>query len=162
MQDNASMTWYRQNLTTKMFGAVAEALADAVDPLPKIAVLNESASPTSITDVIYHDGNYETLCGRDWHPDDLLDLDFGFTVAIANCQTLSGSKCDQSEVRFDDSYFQQSSVSIGEAEGYSCHETGHTLGLLHRNTDGGCMTDPPPQSPSLFSQHDIAHINANY
>lgn len=118
----------------------------------------EQSSPDTNTDVVYIDADYATTCGFDWHPDDAADPDTNFVAGMAECRTLSGSKCQRFDVRFDTSF--TNTINANYAATFACHETGHTLGLLHRNE--GCMPAIVPTNAHFYSTHDIGHINGNY
>lgn len=161
IQDNGTMTYYRSSLTTKMYNAVANTLNN--DVLPTDIVLQaEHSGWTSNTDVVYYDADYSTLCGYDWHPDDPSDPDTRWVAGLARCMTLSGSRCQRFYVHFDTSRMNQ--INDDGARTWACHETGHTLGLKHRN-EGGCMPATVPANAHFFTDHDRnagGHINDTY
>lgn len=155
MQDNSTMSYFRSSLTTGMYNAVAYTLNNQVIPTD-IALAAEQGSADGNTDVVYFDDDYSNYCNLDWHGSG------GGVLGLAECVSLSGSKCQRFDVRFDTSWTD--SQTDNDLRVLSCHETGHTLGLLHRDnsgTENGCM---PATFQSLFnySSHDVAHVNANY
>lgn len=149
------MSFFRSSLTTGMYNAVAYTLNSHVAPTD-IAVAAEQGSADGNTDVVYFDADYATYCGFSWHGSG------GGVVGLAECVSLSGSACQRFDLRFDTSWTDTQSDDWRRA--LSCHETGHSMGLLHRDNAGteiGCM----PATLDLvvnYSSHDISHINANY
>lgn len=159
MQDNDDMTYFRSSLTTRMFNAVANTLLNDVIPTD-IDLQPEHSSATENTDVVYFDLDYSTTCGFDWHPDDPGDPDTNFVIGMAQCAQLSGSsRCQRFHVRFDTSFTD--TIGNDFARTLACHETGHTLGLLHRNSTG-CMPATVPANAHFYNAHDIDHVNDNY
>lgn len=155
MQDSSLMTYYKQSLTTKMSNAVTDTVTNDVGPTTMSSSLLTSSN--SATDVIYNDGDYSTYCGFDWHPDDASD---GFVIGIATCQSLAGTDCEQFHVYFDTSFTDN--INDDFARTLACHETGHTVGLLHRESTG-CMPANVPSNAHFFNTHDrTEHINVNY
>ncbi|MFN3217608.1 MAG: hypothetical protein ACE367_14025 [Acidimicrobiales bacterium] len=160
MTDNSQLTYYRENLTPKMYSAVAFTLNNHVAPTD-VAVQPEDSGAGTATDIIYWDFDYSTYCGKDWHPDGP-DPDSKSVIGLYVCESLSGQKCNRSKVRFDTSWTSPKNTT--KVRALSCHETGHALGLRHlanAGTNVGCM--PGSLKPVVnFSAHDVAHINANY
>lgn len=153
MQDNSTMTYSRQDLTPQFYSAVSYALNTDIVPTD-IQLAAEDNTPDGNTDVIYYDNYYTTYCGLNWGNPYSPSI-LGATI----CQTLSGSKCQQSFILFSEYYATASSVAYHRS--IACHETGHSVGLLHRADSTGCMTSSPGLMP-LYTPHDIVHINANY
>jgi hypothetical protein len=153
MQDNSTMTYARVNLTSQFYNAVAFALNTDVAPTD-VTVAAELSAPDGNTDVVFYDGLYSTFCGLKWGNPNSPSI-----AGAAICQTLSGSKCQQSNVRFSEYFATASSVTYVRA--LACHEIGHTLGLLHREENTGCMPEGASLSP-FYTPHDIVHLNANY
>lgn len=147
------MTYSRQDLTPQFYSAVSYALNTDIVPTD-IQLAAEDNTPDGNTDVIYYDNYYTTYCGLNWGNPYSPSI-LGATI----CQTLSGSKCQQSFILFSEYYATASSVAYHRS--IACHETGHSVGLLHRADSTGCMTSSPGLMP-LYTPHDIVHINANY
>lgn len=148
------MTCHRSALKTDVYNAVAFILNNYVSPTD-IALAAEQASPDANTDAVYFDADYGTTCGISWHP-------AGTGIGLNSCASLSGSKCQRTDVRIDNSFTD--GVSNDWDRAIACHETGHTLGLLHRanaGTEIGCMPSTVPLVVS-YSSHDVPHINSNY
>lgn len=149
------MSYFRSSLTTGMYNAVAYTLNNHVAPTD-IAVAAEQGSADGNTDVVYFDADYTTYCGFTWQGPG------NGVIGLAQCVSLSGSECQRFDLRFDTSWTDSQSDDWRRA--LSCHETGHSMGLSHRNNAGteiGCM----PAVLTLvvnYSSHDIVHINANY
>lgn len=112
-----------------------------------------------------HDGHVDI-----WYHFDDADLPGG-VIGLASCQTWSGHICDHWHVIFDDEVIAGDSDQ--ELHALACHETGHTVGLMHPEIDddaggGGtwadkykCMLSYSP-SPHLLGDHNVAHINQRY
>lgn len=156
MQDNRDMTFHRSSLTTRMYNAVAFVNNNLIAPTD-ITMQAEQSTPDGNTDVVMYDLDYSTYCGFDWHPDGP-DPDTNWVAGHAECDTLSGSKCQRFEVRWDTSLTD--GLNDNGARTWACHELGHTLGLLHRNE--GCMPATVPANAPAYSTHDVSHVNANY
>ena len=97
-------------------------------------------------------------------------------VGVSSCQTWTGHVCAHWHVLFDDgdigNYSNVALISL------ACHETGHTVGLMHQSPavfdDGNptnsddenyrCMvTDSNPQNNSQYvGTHNVGHINGYY
>jgi predicted Zn-dependent protease len=69
------------------------------------------------------------------------------------------NECESHVLRFDNSYFD--STTTTNKRGLACHETGHSVGLTHRNTDSKCMQDSGPYPDSL-SNHDELELSNGY
>jgi hypothetical protein len=154
MQDNSVMTYSRVALTSQFYSATAWVLNNDIAPTD-LQLAAEVSVPDANTDVVYQDGYYGTLCGLDWGTVSRAPNLLGITI----CVSLSGQTCQRSNI-FMAEYFA-TTVSTAYLRAISCHETGHSFGLLHRSDTAGCM----PESPGLayiYTAHDIAHINANY
>lgn len=158
MQDNSTMTYYRSALTTKMYNAVADTLNNDVLPTD-VSLSPELAGHTDIADVVYYDADYNSLCGYDWHPDDSGDPDSNWIGGLYECISLAGVRCEHSHVYFDTSAMDP--LNSDAATTWACHETGHTLGLTHRD-EGGCMPAIVPANAHFFTTHDKSHINTAY
>lgn len=156
MQDNSTMTYSRQSLTSGNDLAVGWVLNNDVVPTD-IALAAEMATPDSNTDVIYNDYDYWNYCGYAWHGG------LGTVVGLMVCVSLSGSRCNQAEVDLDTSFTDI--TTPGYRQALACHETGHTLGLTHNpnnlSSTYGCMP-ASLESQFIYSPHDLSHINSNY
>lgn len=165
-QDNGTMTYRRHTgLTTAMRNAVASTLANRVAPTD-MTVAAELSSIDSNTDVVYWQANYTgSWCGGRWHEGP--GSHTGGWVGYAYCRSLSGQRCQRSDVYFDQSF--EVNATTTERLWLACHETGHTLGLQHvpRDSWSGtpefttCMNESVFTSTAYHS-HEIGHINAFY
>ena len=153
MQDNSVMTFSRQALTVQFSSAVSYVLNTDIVPTD-IQLAAEDKTPDGNTDVIYYDNFYTTYCGLFWGNPNSPSI-----LGASICQSLSGSKCQQSFVLFSESLATTSTSAY--LRSIACHETGHSVGLLHRADSTGCMTTAPGLMP-LYTPHDIIHVNANY
>ena len=108
-----------------MYNAVASTINNRIGPTD-VTVSAEQAAFDGNTDVVYFDSNYSNYCGFLWNGSG------GAAIGLYECQSLSGSKCQSAWVRFDTSWTDTATDPWRRA--LSCHESGHSLGLL-----------PPPQ-----------------
>lgn len=135
---------------------MADALNEArVNQLDRTSIdTSLLSSVNSLTDVLAYDQDYTTYCGRPWHFD---GAPGEVTIGLYACISLaSAGKCEKSEIRFDLSY--NDGVAWNLRNSTACHEVGHTVGLLHRNTsDSGCIATN--NDHYHYSEHDVAHIN---
>lgn len=150
MADNHEHTYYYSNLTAAMTAATTWSRINNVNPTDMTTVLMSSES--SATDVVVYDTNYTSYCGYTWHtPGE------GGVIGLATCVSVNRvGECEKHEMRFDTSY--TADASLTNRRSLACHETGHTLGIGHSTE---CLATPLSGS-TIFSSHDIAHINANY
>lgn len=149
MTDNGSLGFWYVSLTTAVKNAQEYARTQVYHPTDVNTFMDSAL--VSTTDVIVRNQDYTTYCGYSWHP--------GSIWGLTTCNSLSGSRCQSHTVRYDISYFNAASTS--SEQGLACHETGHTLGLTHRDTDSRCMQRYGPY-PNTLASHDIWHLNANY
>ena len=157
MQDNDDMTYHRSSgLSSALFDAYTYALNNAVLPTA-INLQPEQSSPDSNTDVVMHEANYTgTWCGHTWHGGS-----GSVIVGYASCESLSGSKCQSFNIYTDQSW--EVNQTTTRRRNHACHELGHTLGLIHPNSnqqrDSSCLYS----STALdYSDHDKGHINDKY
>jgi hypothetical protein len=116
-----------------------------------------SDSLTSTTDVIVHDGYYSTLCGFTWfHP----TLRPNGVVGLATCDSLSGTACEQFDTYYNQ-YFTDI-ANLSDVRGLATHESGHTLGLLHRTGNTAMQTGYPKPCLCFDPNHEVVHLNSNY
>lgn len=153
MADNwAHYFYYDSSVTADMKDAIGAVRVNTYNPTD--VETYTLTSVTSYTDVVTYMNDYSTYCGYSWHPSS------GGVVALVTCVSLTGSRCQKHEMRFDLSYVQ--STSAAEDRHIACHEVGHTLGLLHRNAGApSCLTTDGSQYQGLDA-HDVAHLNTNY
>lgn len=163
VQDNNSMTYYRDSLRIRLKNAVQWVLDNRVDPTD-MNVANESSQASSTTDVVFMDGNYTTYCGYVW-------ANAGDVVGLAQCVAIvsSTNRCERFDVRFDTSF--TNGATTAQSRLIACHEIGHTLGLKHRENglpgalpQYGCMPAVLDiSSPEYtYTGHDDIHIDANF
>jgi hypothetical protein len=157
-QDNSTMTWHRTSgLSTAMRSAVAYALTYHVNPTD-ITVATEQATPDGNTDVVYYEADYaNNFCGFTWHS-------AGNLIGYTYCRTTSGANggtCQGFNIYIDQSWEVGTTTTLRRS--MACHETGHSLGLMHPGTgidQSTCVSGP--NSFVGYSSHEIGHINSFY
>jgi len=127
---------------------------------PTIVTPQSVGTLTTATDVAVFTQDYSTYCGRAWHP----QLNGPYTVGLTTCVALNpgASTCERHDVRYDLSWWNQNMDNVYRRN-VACHETGHTLGLMHPEDAGGadlnsCLRFGIP-AIDYISEHDAAHIN---
>lgn len=79
------------------------------------------------------------------------------------CEDFDGSHCDQFYIDID-----LAEINVGSYDEYdeaktTCHELGHSVGLTHGSTYGGCMVSGEVPGTSVqyrrYSPHHVWHIN---
>lgn len=154
MADNATHSFWYDSLSTDAQIAVNQTRTSNYNPTD-LDTVNEDV-PDSLTDVLTYDEDYEgTTCGSVWQSGAALGGLAGFT----QCLSLSGSRCQQFAVYFDNDFMGPRST--GDERWLACHEVGHTVGLMHTNTGANCMQSPGVAT-AVLTAHDISHINTNY
>lgn len=154
MADNASHSIWYDALTTDSITSVNWTRTINYNPTD-VDTVNEDV-PDSLTDVMVYDADYEgTSCGFAWQTGYPAVGILGF----AQCLSLTGSRCQQFGVYFDNDFMGPRSTV--EERWLACHELGHTFGLMHTNTGSNCMQSPGIGTSALTT-HDVAHINSNY
>lgn len=151
MADNRDHYFWYEDVTSAVSSAVNYTRTNVYNPTD-VNTHNASGN-TATTDVVVRDQDYSTYCGYSWHPGGGL---WGLTTCDS---TNSAGECEKHTVRYDISYFNVAGTT--DERGLACHETGHTLGLTHRDTDSRCMKTYGPY-PTTLADHDINHLNANY
>lgn len=118
---------------------------------PTVVNTFNDSSENATTDAIIRDQDYTTYCGYTWHGS------VGGLVGLTTCNSLNGvNECESHVIRYDNSYFNVASLS--DRRGAACHETGHSLGLTHRD-DGNCMKGSTPVDPTLGT-HNTNELSA--
>lgn len=150
MADPNPHTFFYSDLAATTSDAQEWTRVNLVDPTNVNTSLLGSVN--SLTDVVAYDQDYTSYCGYVWD---------GGMWGLTTCVSLAaGNRCEKHEVRYDNSDIDV--FSVDGRRGLTCHETGHSLGLLHRDTEGSCMRTSGPY-PSFYSgSHDVPHLNGNY
>lgn len=158
MADNKTHTFRFEFLSTVMQNATTYAMNNSINGTAHPTDLNAimDSTPDSSTDVWTTDTYYTTLCGHDWCQTNEAPP---CAVGLYVCESLSGSKCQQATVRYNN-YWTDEEGQTNE-RGLACHEVGHSLGLLHRDGDG-CIHQGYPKSGLFYSDHDRGHLNVEY
>lgn len=164
--DNANQVYDYQNLTSADYNAIQWVRVNVIDPTDIDTSLVASSTPH--TDVLVRDGAYVDYCGIDWYQPNDPD---GGVVGLGRCLALVEGKlsCDQHELRMNTNF--TSIASTYDVRSLACHESGHTLGLMHRpyyadplekHFTLSCMVTGYPKKSNTFDFHDGQHVNTNY
>ncbi|MBU2698571.1 hypothetical protein [Pimelobacter sp. 30-1] len=110
------------------------------------------------TDVVSRDRYYTDWCTSvygDWTTDGVYGL-----IGITACyRTVANGRCDQQVVRISTTWFDYRGTPGDRF--VVCHELGHAIGLIHRNTGSGCIwTGTGISTLNNYTAHDLGHINA--
>ena len=155
MADDYYHTFYYANMSSNMRAAQEAIRIYLLNPTNIDTVLLSTVD--SNTNVVVYQQDYSTYCDTTWHS--YANPLVGAT-GMAKCVSLAGgSRCLKHELRYDTSY--ESTVSQDYREGLACNETGHSLGLRHRDVELSCMRS----KSNLYDyspEHDIPHLNSNY
>lgn len=152
--DDGTHGYYYSSLEANTAAVVDWSRVNNYDP----TVINTvNVAYTTATDVAVFDSDYTgTYCGGAWY----METNPG-QIGYVNCVRLTGSACDQHEMRFDTDWMLGSEETTTQRRAIACHENGHTLGLAHiANQPTSCMTATPGNAVGLI-QHDRDHLN-NY
>jgi hypothetical protein len=151
MSDNGTQYYWYDSLTQNVSGAQNYTRNNVYDPISSINTVDDSGE-YSTTDAIVRDQDYTDYCGKNWHPNGI--------IGLAHCNGLNiDRECESHVIRYDTSW--TGSASDTQRRSLACHESGHSLGLMHRATDSKCMESGSTSSVEL-SSHDINHLNNNY
>jgi hypothetical protein len=115
---------------------------------------------TSQTDVLLRDYDYEgPWCNLVWRSSSTAVTGI---VGYTKCLALSGSACQQFEVRFDNDWMGPKTTA--QERWLACHELGHTVGLTHTSQAVPACMSPNDQlaNPSTLTSHDSAHLTGYY
>lgn len=153
MTDNALQYYWYDSLASNVSAAQNWVRTNVYEAVSGLSTTNDT-SEKSTTDAIVRDQDYTDYCGFNWHPS------VPGTVGLTSCNSLNlDRECESHVVRYDNSYMN--ATTQDGRRGLACHETGHSWGLSHRNTDNKCMKELSPYPTSLAS-HDITHLENNY
>lgn len=146
--DNRTHTIYYESLEPAMVAAM-DAQRGYMDNY--LVVKSQKVTTLdSITDVRAYDYNVSTACGLNWHGSG------GTATALARCiSSNSAGECERHDLLMDTSSY---GIHPDFARHLTCHEIGHTIGLMHAE-NGGCMTQGGT-FPVSYSSHDKGHFNA--
>lgn len=124
----------------------------SVEPLPV-------ASPTTATDVVVYAQDYSNYCGRRWHPQ---PSGTPATLGLVVCVSLNpgAQTCEKHETRYDLGWWNGGQDDVFRRN-VACHETGHTLGLLHTPDTGSCLYEST-RPVDVVTEHDVAHLNGGW
>lgn len=152
--DNGTHLYYYDDVPNSLQSNSEEMIDNVYQPISSI-YMDKVNNETSVTDMVVHAHDYTSFCGHDWSN----------LYGLASCGNLvSGQQyCDKHNVYLDTS--DTSGWSDSRKKSLTCHEYGHTFGLLHRDdATNACMVTylNDHNFPNGLSQHDIDHLNAHY
>jgi hypothetical protein len=157
--DNRSIYFWYDNL----YGPTADAQTFtnwyALDTTGIIRTYGD-VSYNATTDVVVKDEDYQKYCGYHWY-DPASSYGQQGIPGMTLCLTHNSvGACEQHHVRYDAQYIYVASTNQRRA--LTCHETGHVLGLHHRNAgeprNHACMERSAVGS--YYSAHDVGHFSA--
>lgn len=176
--DNDSQSYYRHGTDSRLWNEVLWTRSNNINPT------DMSTSTTSVwgttTDVGVYNADFsgDSKCAwqapdgtwwwQPWCCEQAKKTTDGtlipFLAAAAWVETLNAAnEAEQHRLYFEIDNLNNNNWNQSYLRAIACHETGHTLGLLH--SDGTCMVDPADSSQTGFSiyaggQRD--HINEWY
>lgn len=118
------------------------------------------AEPTAQTDVVMRDLYYTDWCedtlGVQWTTNGITGLH-----GMAACYSITGGgRCDQQVVRISNFWFD--ARDLAGDRWIVCHELGHAIGLVHRDTGQGCMLNTGAVGLQSYTAHDLLHFNGTW
>jgi hypothetical protein len=110
------------------------------------------ATESEWTDVIIREIDLTTFCGLN------TDVPGANVIGGTICGELYPGRptCDKHVIYYDLS--DTRNMNDTQRVRLACHETGHSLGLMHRGDDKGCMIAQATYDG--LTDHDIEHLNA--
>jgi len=160
--DNSTWAWYYHSITSEMKTALDWNESNNYEPTDLTVIIQTSSQYGGDTDINAYDQNYTTFCRLDW--DNSTENIVGDTFCWdANNGIFENQKCNRHEIRFDTSDVLDSSWTTANRKSLACHELGHAVGLLHRDSsEHYCMEVGVFGAKEYLTSHDVAHINNNY
>ena len=152
--DSANHGYYYSSISSGNTSALNWARTNVVDPTD-VNTFNDSL--TSTTDVVVYNGNYNGTCGYSWYT----SSNTSGIVGMVECESTTGSdKCESWTMRLQKPFTDV--VASDWRQALAVHESGHTLGLLHRTSGATVMRTGYPKPSRYFDTHDANHINGYY
>lgn len=117
--------------------------------------LNNLDSQTDMTDT------YVSGCGP--YTDAIFSLSNSSSMGAGvrgstQCTAFTGGgRCETAQIKLN----TQLLTDYTQRRKTACHELGHSVGLSHGSTYGGCMVSGV-SSNSTYSSHHVSHINATF
>lgn len=164
MADNDGHNFQFTALSSVMSGPTTWVIDNAFDPTPIDSWMDQT--PDEHTDVRVTDAWYHTLCGYDWWGEDENGNEEPGVAGLATCEdTTNNDRCDQFIVRFN--LYYADDVSTDRRRNLACHEIGHTVGLMHRESTSGPSPTTGCMNAGLgprngYTGHDIVHLADEY
>lgn len=159
--DNSTHTVATIFLGAQMKNQTEDTLDDRFGPLTNLTIVYKAYSEISWTgsaetDVIYWESSGSIVNG---------------VAGLVACDdAVTNTKCDQFYVYYNSSQVASHATHYSYLEKLACHETGHTVGLLHgdqadppvsnTHTNLRCMKKGHTHSDKVPGGHNIAEINS--
>lgn len=155
MTDNKDVYFWNEDLVADHSSAVAWTRTNLLNPT---SLDTFPAATIGGADVVSRDRYYTDWCVGyfgEWTTDGV----YG-TVGITACYaTVANGRCDQQVIRISNVWFDHWGTK-GDRFAV-CHEIGHAIGLVHRNTGQGCIwTGVGISTLNNYTAHDLNHFNA--
>lgn len=155
MADSNPLTYINVEISTKTATALSYTYRQLKNDTDVTTLKVDGA--TSETDQINRDQYYTTYCDFEWLRDGVKQG----VVGHVKCNSVnSAKKCKSHTARFNKHFTDGASTS--KMRNLTTHETGHVLGLAHRETSTSLVMYPQVNTTTVYSAHDIAHLNSNY
>jgi hypothetical protein len=158
MTDNKSVVFSYIDASADLASASNWVRAELLNPTQ----LETSYQPneTTSTDVIIRDRYYTDWCestlGVQWTTNGSVGL-----MGLTACYNVTANgRCDRQVARMSSNFFDTHN-DPGD-RWLVCHEVGHAIGLIHRNTGQGCMLNSGGIGDRAYTAHDLGHINGTW
>lgn len=155
MADSNPLTYINIEISTKTATALSYTYKHLKDDTDVTTLKVDGI--TSETDQINRDQYYTTYCDFEWLRDGVKQG----VVGHVKCNSVnSAKKCKSHTARFN-KYFTDNATT-SRMRNLTTHETGHVLGLKHRKTSTSLLMYPEANTTTVYSAHDIEHLDSNY
>lgn len=139
--DGTPVYLYRNSLTTGFYNAVEYVRQNGINPTDMTSLYASGVSSTYIN---------------------IVDNDYGpFWFGMWDCATGDNvGVCSRGDVFLNIGVTPPGGWSDTKYRSLVCEEMGHGIGLAHRYTENGCMSQD--WADTDYSSHDDAHLNSYY